>query len=189
MGSAPFVRWPCRSCGHTNFGAYTDTCLACGRPVLAAPTLSGALERYEQANDQKAVLAAAAGLAAAVRAALAGAAEGIDRANAAMVVSAPEGVTDAEEWMYQLDAEARKHDKPCACGHQHKPGGRCPVRACDCLMHSRAERREPERVVLIARCPKHGLHGCRDTCFECGGPVEQVPMVAAEGTTTEGDRP
>lgn len=32
-------------------------------------------------------------------------------------------------------------------------------------------------VVRVARCPEHGLHGCRDTCFECGGPVEQVPMV------------
>lgn len=32
-------------------------------------------------------------------------------------------------------------------------------------------------VLTIARCPEHGLHGCRDTCFECGGPVEQVAMV------------
>lgn len=32
-------------------------------------------------------------------------------------------------------------------------------------------------VVHIARCPEHGLHGCRQECFECGGPVEQVPMV------------
>lgn len=31
--------------------------------------------------------------------------------------------------------------------------------------------------VLIARCPEHGLHGQREACFECGGPVEQVPMV------------
>lgn len=34
-------------------------------------------------------------------------------------------------------------------------------------------------VTYIARCPEHGLHGCRDTCFECGRPVERVPMVPA----------
>lgn len=34
-------------------------------------------------------------------------------------------------------------------------------------------------VVYIARCPEHGLHGARDTCFVCGKPVEQVPMVEA----------
>ena len=28
----------------------------------------------------------------------------------------------------------------------------------------------------IARCPVHGLHGERQECFVCGGPVEQVPM-------------
>lgn len=33
--------------------------------------------------------------------------------------------------------------------------------------------------MLIARCPEHGLHGQRETCFECGAPVEQVAMVAA----------
>lgn len=33
---------------------------------------------------------------------------------------------------------------------------------------------------LIARCPQHGLHGEREVCFECGGPVEQVPMIPAE---------
>jgi hypothetical protein len=32
-------------------------------------------------------------------------------------------------------------------------------------------------VVYVARCTEHGLHGCRETCFECGKPVEQVPMV------------
>jgi len=40
-------------------------------------------------------------------------------------------------------------------------------------------------VVNIARCPVHGLHGCRDVCFafehegerDCDGRVEQVPMV------------
>lgn len=42
-------------------------------------------------------------------------------------------------------------------------------------------------VVLIARCPEHGLHGQRDTCFECGGPVEQVAMVPA--ATTSDPRP
>jgi hypothetical protein len=42
-------------------------------------------------------------------------------------------------------------------------------------------------VVNIARCPVHGLHGCRDVCFafehegerDCDGRVEQVPMVPA----------
>lgn len=34
-------------------------------------------------------------------------------------------------------------------------------------------------TVKIARCPEHGLHGARDECFECGGPVEQVEMVEA----------
>lgn len=29
----------------------------------------------------------------------------------------------------------------------------------------------------IAWCPEHGLHGARDTCFECGKPVEQIRMV------------
>lgn len=31
-------------------------------------------------------------------------------------------------------------------------------------------------VVFIARCPEHGLHGERDECFVCGGPVEKVAM-------------
>jgi hypothetical protein len=31
--------------------------------------------------------------------------------------------------------------------------------------------------VNIARCPKHGLHGQRSTCYACGDHVEQVPMV------------
>lgn len=35
-------------------------------------------------------------------------------------------------------------------------------------------------IVYIARCPEHGLHGQRDECFVCGGPVEQVPMVEAK---------
>lgn len=36
-------------------------------------------------------------------------------------------------------------------------------------------------IVHIARCPEHGLHGCRQECFVCGGPVEQVPMVEVDG--------
>lgn len=36
-----------------------------------------------------------------------------------------------------------------------------------------------DRVVLIARCHEHGLHGERQACFVCGGPVEQVAMVPA----------
>lgn len=31
-------------------------------------------------------------------------------------------------------------------------------------------------VVFIARCAEHGLHGERDECFICGGPVEKVAM-------------
>jgi hypothetical protein len=33
------------------------------------------------------------------------------------------------------------------------------------------------QIVHVARCPEHGLHGCRTECHCCGGPVEQVPMV------------
>jgi hypothetical protein len=42
------------------------------------------------------------------------------------------------------------------------------------------ERAKGAKVVYVARCSEHGLHGCRDTCFECGEPVEQVPMVELE---------
>ena len=35
----------------------------------------------------------------------------------------------------------------------------------------------PEPILLIAKCPVHGLHGERQDCFICSGPVEQVPMV------------
>lgn len=40
-------------------------------------------------------------------------------------------------------------------------------------------------IVLIARCPEHGLHGERDTCYVCGGAVQQVPMILACGTGSE----
>lgn len=40
-------------------------------------------------------------------------------------------------------------------------------------------------VVYIARCPAHGLLGERTACFECGGPVEQVPMVAIDYFTPD----
>lgn len=40
-------------------------------------------------------------------------------------------------------------------------------------------------VVNIARCPDHGLHGERDTCFICDGPVEQVPMVEVSAPTMD----
>lgn len=40
-------------------------------------------------------------------------------------------------------------------------------------------------VVHIASCPIHGLHGERTSCFECGGPVQQVPMVPVTVTTGE----
>lgn len=35
---------------------------------------------------------------------------------------------------------------------------------------------KPSEPVLIARCLEHGLHGKRESCFDCGGPVEQVPL-------------
>jgi hypothetical protein len=35
-------------------------------------------------------------------------------------------------------------------------------------------------TVGIAYCPEHGLHGLRDTCFECGGPVEHIAMRPVE---------
>lgn len=35
-------------------------------------------------------------------------------------------------------------------------------------------------VVHIARCPEHGLHGCRTHCYECGEEVEQVALVPLE---------
>ncbi len=38
----------------------------------------------------------------------------------------------------------------------------------------------PSSQVCIARCPEHGLHGERQECFVCGGPVEQVLMAPAE---------
>jgi hypothetical protein len=48
-------------------------------------------------------------------------------------------------------------------------------------------------TVFIARCPTHGLHGCRDTCFahehegarDCDGTVEQVPMVPLDFSGAE----
>lgn len=36
----------------------------------------------------------------------------------------------------------------------------------------------PADVVLVARCPVHGLHGKRESCFVCDATVEQVPMIA-----------
>ena len=35
------------------------------------------------------------------------------------------------------------------------------------------------KLVYIARCPEHGLHGERTECFVCGGPVERVAMTPA----------
>lgn len=40
-------------------------------------------------------------------------------------------------------------------------------------------------TVTVACCPEHGLHGERDTCFECGGPVEQIPMMPAANLSSE----
>lgn len=30
---------------------------------------------------------------------------------------------------------------------------------------------------FVARCPEHGVHGQRETCFECGGSVKQITVV------------
>lgn len=35
----------------------------------------------------------------------------------------------------------------------------------------------PDGSVNVAHCPEHGLHGDRETCFECGMYVEPIPMV------------
>ena len=43
--------------------------------------------------------------------------------------------------------------------------------------------------VYIARCPEHGLHGQRDSCFVCGGPVEQVPFVERDSSPAESRLP
>lgn len=42
----------------------------------------------------------------------------------------------------------------------------------------------PLHVWRVARCAEHGLHGCRDRCFVCGGPVEQVDMVELADVVT-----
>lgn len=39
-------------------------------------------------------------------------------------------------------------------------------------------------ITHFARCEEHGLHGRRDNCFVCGGPVEQVAMVPLRNTTS-----
>lgn len=33
-----------------------------------------------------------------------------------------------------------------------------------------------DSVAEIACCPIHGLHGERDECYVCGGPVEKILM-------------
>jgi NTP pyrophosphatase (non-canonical NTP hydrolase) len=54
----------------------------------------------------------------------------------------------------------------------------CPIH--DAGLHRVAERAPAgAQMYYIARCPEHGLHGERDECFVCGGPVEKVPMVEA----------
>ena len=39
-------------------------------------------------------------------------------------------------------------------------------------------------AVRVSRCPEHGLHGDRPTCFACAGPVERVEMVALDDALT-----
>ena len=46
-----------------------------------------------------------------------------------------------------------------------------------------AELGQLDDPVDIAYCPQHGLHGERQECFVCGGPVEQVRMVPVVGGT------
>lgn len=51
---------------------------------------------------------------------------------------------------------------------------------------SRRELTEEERAAFdIARCPEHGIHGQREKCYVCEGPVEQVRVVpvSSEGRT------
>jgi hypothetical protein len=43
-----------------------------------------------------------------------------------------------------------------------------------------------QKIVEVAYCPDHGLHGARDTCFVCGKPVQQIPMCFA-GERPDGD--
>lgn len=45
-----------------------------------------------------------------------------------------------------------------------------------------------DRRCSIAYCPEHGLHGERQECFVCGGPVERVEMVPARSKWTERGR-
>lgn len=42
-----------------------------------------------------------------------------------------------------------------------------------------------EGTFFVARCPEHGLHGCRAECFECGGPVEQVEVVSVRSLLSD----
>jgi hypothetical protein len=39
--------------------------------------------------------------------------------------------------------------------------------------------------VTVARCPEHGLHGLREECFACGGPVQQVRMLQIDAIETQ----
>lgn len=43
-----------------------------------------------------------------------------------------------------------------------------------------------DRTVKIAYCSQHGLHGERDTCFECGAPTVVVPMRRLRHSEHEG---
>jgi hypothetical protein len=45
-----------------------------------------------------------------------------------------------------------------------------------------------QRIVEVAYCPEHGLHGTRSTCFECGKPVKQIPIQAVRDTEQEQSR-
>jgi hypothetical protein len=38
-----------------------------------------------------------------------------------------------------------------------------------------------QEIVYVAECQIHGLHGERNECFVCGGPVKQVALARVEG--------
>lgn len=46
-------------------------------------------------------------------------------------------------------------------------------------MNRTAEHLWADDACHIASCPEHGVHGQRDVCYDCGGPVERLLMVPA----------
>jgi hypothetical protein len=81
----------------------------------------------------------------------------LDTARAALAVRDTEQQeTPQEQWARESNEHQDRHSKwPAPSGEQEV--AEAPI-------------------VNIAVCPEHGLHGARDTCFECGEPVLQIPM-------------